>query len=66
MKCCKCGRSPFTHGVTLHRQNPPGELPAVWVCAVCNTQPADPLLDEVVQALHDAAAGVDATDGDQR
>lgn len=58
MKCATCGRSPLTHGVTLNRQNPPGELPAVWACTVHDTTPADPLLSEVVQALHDATDGV--------
>lgn len=56
MKCFKCGRSPFAHSVTLTRQNQPGELPAVWACSVHDKTPAaDPLLAEVVQALHQAA-----------
>jgi hypothetical protein len=36
---CGMGPAPEQGGITVHRQNKPGEMPARWRCSGCNTKP---------------------------
>jgi hypothetical protein len=53
IKCCTCGRGP-KDGVTVYRENLPGEMPAVWACRVHRTKPSDvqDLVDAIESGQH--------------
>lgn len=53
MKChvCDKGPAPEHGGVTVYRQNPEGELPAVWACAEHRSAPVDSETQRIVDVL---------------
>lgn len=51
MNCYKCKKG-IDEGIALFRQNPKGET-GVWACAECNTQPIDPEVQEIVNAVQE-------------
>jgi hypothetical protein len=50
MICEQCGRG-IHEGIALHRQNEPGELPAVWRCTECNRRPLDLEVRDITEAI---------------
>lgn len=57
MRCRVCNLGPM-EGVTVYRENPPGEMPAVWACKEHRTVPVDP----EDQRLIDVLEGLDPED----
>lgn len=50
-KCHVCGKGPLSSPpVTVYRQNPKGEA-GVWACREHNTQPIEPEVEQVVDAI---------------
>lgn len=51
-KCFKCGQG-IDDGIALYRQNPKGELPAIWACSVHDEKKSerDPLVEEVTAII---------------
>lgn len=50
VKCVDCGKGP-SMGVTVYRDNPLGELPAVWRCAEHRQEPVDAGVQEIVNII---------------
>ncbi len=48
---CQRGPSPERGGVAVYRQNPVGELPAVWRCREHRDAPVDPEVQDIVDAI---------------
>lgn len=55
--CATCGRGPAPEygGVTVYRENEPGEMPPIWRCARHREVPTDPETQRLVDALEGKA-----------
>lgn len=51
-RCEICGEG-IADGISLYRQNKPGELPARWRCALHNEKPVDPTVQKIVDVIED-------------
>ena len=52
MKCSKCGKEGPPKGVPLYRDNPVGEVPAVWHCRDCVIVPIDCVVEDITETIH--------------
>lgn len=49
-RCHICKNGP-EDGIAIFRQNPIGELPAIWACRVHNRKKVDPGIDAIVKII---------------